>query len=196
MAKRVAVVLVVLVLAICVIAGGFMIRVSDKNLTLTNNPTKDQSAPPPIRPTNFGTPTDNQIDSFKRLKQERDKLVAKTVNNFMRYRAELREFRFSSKTEKIPGELQYLYKFGGFYAEIRKNIEVHQLRPDELGISHKDVRQAEIAVYKMTLEGLELLKMKKGYTNSCLWEGGCLGNKEEVDYVAKKIVEWGIAPLE
>ena len=159
-----------------------------------SKPTKSQAAAP-LRSANTQTSVATR-PRMKSAEERRNDMRVDITTTFRRYNDEFKNGAvYTGDAEQIAGTIQYFYKFGQYFSELRKTAARNELTENDLGISEKQFRDAERNVYLRTLAGLDKLA-SVGFTNRCLFEGGCMGSKAEINDLKEKIREWDIAPLE
>lgn len=78
------------------------------------------------------------------------------------------------------------YQISGRLDDVIRDIEVNQIRENEIGFNTGDVRKVQKAAIKQTLQMIRQLR-KKGTTNVCIYEGACFSTKAEIDEIIKDL---------
>lgn len=145
------------------------------------SPEKVQSVIP-VRPTKFG------YEKPATKEKPRSSVIADFVGQWNRTREEYNRLsKFEAKDpDSFGGEIQALYRVGENFSELRKTMEINQLTPTEVGVSHQQLRRHEAIAYRRTLDAVYKLQ-KMGGTNRCIFEGGCFDTPEHIRRVDSHI---------
>lgn len=122
--------------------------------------------------------------SLRRSKRdERNQQIAFAVSQPIRIRQEFRNIQRGryATLEELGQATRLSYKVAGQIDDLIKDIEVNQLRDSEIGYQTKDLKHLKREVLLNTLDMIDRVA-RRGGTDICLWEGGCLNNDESIGF--------------